>query len=319
MGQRKIVGGVRGSGLNWYNIFMNMLDQAQKRHGIVHISGGHSLAHDDAKVAVHRLMGEVMRPLRLSRALHVPGLRVRAADALVGAAVVPLELLCPLFAALSGSPLKLLQPFLLVIVQPFPVDAGRFGDLNQLLRGAGGVGLDVGRIRADHTPADKALFNALANNLFEQPPEHLPEGRFPAAQLRDGAVIRHPVKEVEAQIPAQGDVGLDAPLDLPLRRDAVQKTHQQVLHDNHRVDGRAAIFFAVKRGCFLVHERQIQRRLQLSQEVLPGHQVLDRYHVHRQLHPITSGRFPHYSIPRELVRDFVNSARMTRMDKLESS
>ena len=63
----------------------------------------------------------------------------------------------------------------------------------------------------------------------------------------------------------------DTPLDLPLRRDAVQETHQQILHDDHRVDGRAPVFFAVKRGCFLVHERQIQRRLQFSEEVSLGH------------------------------------------------
>lgn len=68
---------------------------------------------------------------------------------------------------------------------------------------------------------------------------------LPPAQLRDGAVIRHPV---EAQVLAQGDVGLDTPLDLPLRRDAVQEPHLQVLHDDHRVDGRTAVFFAVKRG-----------------------------------------------------------------------
>ena len=122
MGQRKIVGGIRRGSLNWYNIFVNMLDQAQKRHGIVHISGGHGLAHDDAVVAVHRLMGEVMRPLRFPRALQMTRLRVCAADALVGAAVVPFDLPCPLFPTFSDSPLKLLQLFLLVSVQPFPVD-----------------------------------------------------------------------------------------------------------------------------------------------------------------------------------------------------
>ena len=112
-------------------------------------------------------MGEVVGPLRFPRALQMTRLRIRTADALVGAAVVPFELLCPLFAALSGSPLKLLQPFFLVIVQPFPVDAGCFGDLNKFLRGAGGVGSYMGRVRADHTPADKALFNALAHDFFK--------------------------------------------------------------------------------------------------------------------------------------------------------
>lgn len=71
---------------------------------------------------------------------------------------------------------------------------------------------------------------------------------LPPAQLRDGAVIRHPVEEVEAQVPTQGDVGLDTPLDLPLRRDAVQEPHLQVLHDDHRVDGRTAVFFCCKAG-----------------------------------------------------------------------
>ena len=71
-----------------------------------------ALPHDDAIVAVHRLMGEVVRPLRFPWTLQVTRLRIRPADALVGAALVPLELLRPLFAALSGSPLKLLQPFL---------------------------------------------------------------------------------------------------------------------------------------------------------------------------------------------------------------
>ena len=167
MGQRKIVGGIRRGSLNWYNIFVNMLDQAQKRHGIVHISGSHGLAYDDAVVAVHRLMGEVMRPLRFPRALQMTRLRVCAADALVGAAVVPFDLLCPLFAALSGSPLKFLQPFLLIIVQPFPVNAGLLHDLHQFFRRTGGVGPHMGRIRPHHAPADQTFFDALPHDFFK--------------------------------------------------------------------------------------------------------------------------------------------------------
>ena len=74
----------------------------------------------------------------------------------------------------------------------------------------------MGRIRTDHPPADKTFFNTLAHDLLKQPPEDLAEGRLPAAQLRDCAVIRHPVKKVEAKVPPQGDIRLDALLDLPL-------------------------------------------------------------------------------------------------------
>ena len=112
-------------------------------------------------------MGEIVRSLRLPRTLQVARLWVRAANALVGTAVVPLDLFCPLFAALSGSPLKLLQPFLLVSVQPFPVDAGRIGDLNKLFRGAGGVGPHMGRIRPHHASADQTFFDALPHDFFK--------------------------------------------------------------------------------------------------------------------------------------------------------
>ena len=74
----------------------------------------------------------------------------------------------------------------------------------------------MGRICTDHPPADKALLNALVHDLLEQPPEHLAERRLPAAQLRDGAVIRYPVKKVEPEIPPQGNIRLDALFDLPL-------------------------------------------------------------------------------------------------------
>ena len=59
----------------------------------------------------------------------------------------------------------------------------------------------------------------------EQLPEDLAERRLPAAQLRDGAVIRHLVKKVEPQVPPQGNIRLDALFDLPFRRDAIQEAY----------------------------------------------------------------------------------------------
>lgn len=85
-----------------------------------------------------------MRPLRLSRTLHVPGLRICAADALVGAAIVPLDLFYTLFPPFAGLCRQLFQSLLFVGVQFFPVDAGFLNDLHQLFRRAGGIGSDMG-------------------------------------------------------------------------------------------------------------------------------------------------------------------------------
>ena len=95
-------------------------------------------------------------------------------------------------------------------------------------------------------PPEICFSHALLHHFLKQPPEHLPEGRFPPAKLRDGAVIRDPIQQIQSQIPPQGHIGLDALLDLPLLRDAVQVSHQQVLYQHHRVDGRPAVPAAVQ-------------------------------------------------------------------------
>ena len=114
-------------------------------------------------------------------------LRICAADALFRPAVVQPDLLCAFFAALSGLPGECFQTFLLVGVRLLPIRAGRFADLNEFFRRAGSIGSDVGQVRTDHPPADKALCDALPHDLIEQPPEYLAEGQLPVAQLRDRA------------------------------------------------------------------------------------------------------------------------------------
>ena len=101
-------------------------------------------------------------------------------------------------------------------------------------------------------PACRAFPDTLPYHFLKQPPERLPKGRFPSAKLRDNAVIR----------------------------DAIQ----QIFYQHHWVDGRPAVPAAVQLFRLTIYEGKIQRLLLFPQEVLLGHQALDRHHVQPQLH-----------------------------------
>ena len=60
-------------------------------------------------------------------------------------------------------------------------------------------------------------------------------------EFKNQTVIRHPVKQIQSQIPPQGHIRLDSLLDLTLGGYSVQKAHQQIFHQHHRVDGRPPI------------------------------------------------------------------------------
>ena len=137
----------------------------------------------------------------------------------------------------------------------------------------------MGRVGGCQPPADQTFLDALTHHFLKQPAENLAERRLATAQLRDGAVVRYPVKQIQTQIPPQSHICLDTLFDLPFRWNPVQVSYQQILHQHHWVDGRAAIPGAVQMGCFFTHEGQVQRGFQFSQKVSLRDQIFYRYHV----------------------------------------
>ena len=157
-------------------------------------------------------------------------------------------------------------------------------------------------IRGDDTSADQTLLNTLAHHFLKQPAKHLAKRRFPPPELRDGAVIRHAVKQIQPKIPPQRHVCLDALLNLPLRRDTIQKANQQILHQHHRVDGRTSEPFAVKWRGHFIHKRQVQNGLQLAQKVVRRNQIFYRKRMPLVLHCHPSVPPPLYHIGGRLGR-----------------
>ena len=169
----------------------------------------------------------------------------------------------------------------------------------------------MGRVGGCQPPADQTFPDALTHHFLKQPTENLAERRLATAQLRDGAVVRYPVKQIQTQIPPQGHIRLDTLLDLPFRWNAVQVSYQQIFYQHNRVDRWAAISAVVQMSCFFMDEGQVQRGFQFSQKVSLWNQIFYRYHVQLQLHshrPLIS-LFYHNKSTRN--RHFVNSPRLS--------
>ena len=199
--QWEIIGGVRCRSLEGNHVFVDMLYLLQIWGGIVDIPRRYSQADDDAIVRINGLVREVMLSPRLAGAVHVPRFRVCAAHTLVCPALVTLNLL--------GTPLpppacpagQLLQPFLLIGIQPLPVYPGLLRHFCQILRFPGCVCLYMGGIRRRQPPAHQAPLHALTHHFLEQPPEYLPKTRlspepFPRIQTTNPVPLPASVKSV---------------------------------------------------------------------------------------------------------------------------
>ena len=164
----------------------------------------------------------------------------------------------------------------------------------------------MGGICSDQPSTSQTLGDALPPPPPQTAAEDLPKTRLSPPQLGDGAVIRHPVKQIQAQIPAQGYIRLDPLLDLTLRRGC--RTESPPGGISPAPPGRWADAHtpAVQVSGFHAHEREIQSGLQPPQEVILRHEILDGHCVEFELHSATA--FPSYCSIIWGKRDFVNSS-----------
>lgn len=96
----------------------------------------------------------------------------------------------------------------------------------------------MGGIRSHQLSADQPFLDTLPHHFFKQPSKDFPERRFSPEQLENCAVIQHTVKQIQPQVLSQSNVCLYTLLNLPLRGDAIQIPHRQILHHDHRIVGR---------------------------------------------------------------------------------
>ena len=175
VGQWEILGGVRRGGPDGKNGSVDLLQMLQIRHGVVDVARRHCDAKNHPMVTVHRLVGEVVRSLRLARALHMVGFLVRAAYTFMAAAAIFLDLLYPFLPPFPRPPLQLLQALLFIGVQPLPVRTRLLRHFHKLLRCTGRVRFHMGGVRPYYPSAGQAFCDALSYHFLKQPPEYLPE------------------------------------------------------------------------------------------------------------------------------------------------
>ena len=88
-------------------------------------------------------------------------------------------------------------------VQPLPVGSRLLLNLYQILRSEGCVCFHMSRICCHQLSAHKPLLHALPHYVLKQAPEHSSEAGFPPPELKDCAVIRYLLIQVDANIPAK--------------------------------------------------------------------------------------------------------------------
>ena len=172
------------------------------------------------------------------------GFRVSPTHSLLGLTPILFELFDPLLPPFSRSAFQFLQPFFLIGVQPFQYAPGLSGSStssSEAWRHWPSHGWNP-FLPVVHWPV---FGDALLHDLLKQTPEDLAKAWLPPPKLRNRAVIRHPVKQIQPQIPPQRHISLNSLLNLTLGGYAVQKAHQQIFHQHHRVDGRPPIPLAI--------------------------------------------------------------------------
>ena len=134
------------------------------------------------------------------------------------------------------------------------------------------------RVRLDVGPVHKHHFRrqiTCSCHFFQHPAEHsldhfcresMPE------RIADRRKMRQRLRHRVPQKPPVCHVHFHVPHRLPQRSDPEQMLNQYQLEQDHRIDARAAIVFAVQLFHQVVDMREVHRRVDLSQQVVSGYQ-----------------------------------------------
>lgn len=164
-----------------------------------------------------------------------------------------------------------------------------------------GARLQVRAVGVQHPAIDHAVPDRLAHDLVKDPLIDRGVGVAPAAILREGRGVRHLVGQAEAGKPAVGDIDLHLAHQLPLAAHPEQVADEQQLEHHHRIECRASVVGAVQVRDLGPDELEIDRSIDLAQQVIGRHQRFQRHHL--QLVLVRGRRLEHHAIMNKASRD----------------
>ena len=136
-----------------------------------------------------------------------------------------------------------------------------------------GVSSDFGGIDVELPPPDQAGLLTEVDDLLEEALEEV--DTKPLSDAGQAGVIRQRLIQGVAEIPAMGKIETRRFDELPLGADALEEHHQLQLEEDHRIDrGPAALGVQLPRP--VADEAEVERVLQVTVEVVPGNQGLER-------------------------------------------
>ena len=142
-----------------------------------------------------------------------------------------------------------------------------------------GVGLEMGAVGVQYLAADQSLRDGLLDHGLEDLLMYRTVGEPAAPVLTDRRGVGYLVGQSQPQKPAIGDVDLDLAHQLAFAANAEQLADEQRLEQQYRIECGPAVIGAVEMTHPVANEGEVERGIDLAQEVVVGNQLLERDHL----------------------------------------
>ena len=141
----------------------------------------------------------------------------------------------------------------------------------------------MGRIRVEHRAVDQPVADRLLDDVIEDVLGNRGVIVTPPPVLAERRGIEHPIRQLQLQKPAIGDIDLDLAHQLALRADTIEVTEKQRLEHQRRIKRRPAVVGAVEASNTIMDEREVDHRLYSAKQMILRHQAVECHHLESHL------------------------------------
>lgn len=142
-----------------------------------------------------------------------------------------------------------------------------------------GIGLEMRAVGIEYVAAHQTLYHGLLDHRIENLLVNRAVGETAAPVLTDRRGVGYLVGQAQAEKPAVGDVDLNLTYQLALASNTEQVTDKQRLEEQYGVKRGPAVIGTVEMTHSIADKAEIERSLDLTQQMVRWHEFFERYHL----------------------------------------